>query len=371
MKGNSIELTDNALVRRYFAKLERVVSHLRTVVKTETPGADPGNYETEILTLYLDRLEHGFAALSWKHQFAGVLHNKLPHNLEIDVTDSGLPVFREVIELENDLGRVEEVLLDLPTRRALRKDILDHALKYKVKPRDLQFALARRHYFELLRDQQVFLPRFRPDFVPVKSLDNGDRRYLAHWAVYDTQRNIPNIYIMVLDDSGKTPLHKSEELAPHAADALLSQSISTLKLVTIASGFDRDFPTLHPKSLKRVHIGPLYSSSFTRHSDSVQAVLEEHAGSPGDDWIFAWTVETLASKDTQYVSAGLFSERREEVFHVDTHGMEAFEAGASGVEKFMILPVVAYQSLVDAGNNSLKSVRKYVVGPDHQILTNP
>ena len=35
---------------------------------------------------------------------------------------------------------------------------------------------------------------------------------------------------------------------------LMAQSLDGLKLLTIASGFDKDFPDLHPKRLRRIHL---------------------------------------------------------------------------------------------------------------------
>jgi hypothetical protein len=48
-----------------------------------------------------------------------------------------------------------------------------------------------------------------------------------------------------------------------------------LKLLTIAKGFDQDFDDLHPKSLKRIHVGPMYSSAYTEQSGPLRRVLAE------------------------------------------------------------------------------------------------
>ena len=50
------------------------------------------------------------------------------------------------------------------------------------------------------------------------------RRYRLHWAVYDSQQNIPLIYIHGLEDSGKRPLAKDERRWPRVQGHLTAQS---------------------------------------------------------------------------------------------------------------------------------------------------
>jgi len=151
---------------------------------------------------------------------------------------------------------------------------------------------------------------------------------------------------------------------------MLNQSLSSLKLVTIATGIDQDFPTVHPKSLKRIHVGPLYSNTFTEHSSELQEILTDHADEPGYDWVLAWTVESLASKGIEYVRTGLFGQVQKEIYQVDGHTLDTFEAGSSAVQRYMVLPLEAYQTLQDYGPERFADVHKFVVGPDGEVMTN-
>jgi len=375
MSDGTLVFTDAALARRYFAKIERVLGAFARIAEDRGAGDGPGSagradHESEIVTDHLERLANSFKALAYKHVLTGRVEHRLPAVFEIDRRDSGFPVFREFMQLENDVDLIDEMLLDLPAPASLKGEMIDHMLKYRRLPRDLQFAMAQRFYFQALKAGDLFLARNTPALQYVSTRPpHGHRRYIVDWAVYDTQRNLPDIYMMVLDESADRPLHEDDAYATRLGEAMLNQSLSSLKLVTIASGIDNDFPTVHPKSLKRIHVGPLYSNTFTEHSNELQAILSDHADEPGYDWVLAWTVESLASKGIEYVRTGLFGQVQKEIYQVDGHSMETFEAGSSAVERYMVLPLEAYQTLQDFGGQRFADVHKFVVGADGEMVT--
>ena len=191
---------------------------------------------------------------------------------------------------------------------------------------------------------------------------------MVRWAVYDSHRNMPNIYLLGLEDSGDQLLQSDEKRWQRLVEHLTAQSLSTLKLLTIARGIDKDFPDVHPKRLRRIHFGPMYSNRYTRHADVVQDLLSEPEPGSEQDWIFCWTVETLRSKGTTTASSGLFGSTKSEDFDIDVHAHDEMEAGASKVERGMILPYRPYQRLVERDSPLLRPIRKYVVGPDGLVL---
>ena len=67
----------------------------------------------------------------------------------------------------------------------------------------------------------------------------------------------------------------SEYFQGEARAHLLAQSVAGLQLVTIARGFDRDFDTLHPRRLRRLTLGPVYSRGFTLQEGPIRQVLED------------------------------------------------------------------------------------------------
>ncbi len=112
----------------------------------------------------------------------------------------------------------------------------------------------------------------------------------------------------------------------------------------------------------------MYANDLTRHSDTVQDILAESDDEPGQDWVLCWTVETLRAKGSELTTSGLFGSVRSEIYDIDPQAPEQVEAGASTIERCMVLPYRPYQRLVERDLPQLRKVRKYVVGPDGAIL---
>jgi hypothetical protein len=129
---------------------------------------------------------------------------------------------------------------------------------------------------------------------------------------------------------------------------------------------DKEFTYIRPKSLKRIHVGPMYSTAFTKHNDNIQKIL---LNAPvGKDWIFAWTVETILSKGTEIVKKSLFGDQVQEVYHVDRDNHVTFETGTTSLRQYMILPYEAFQILSEDVSNNLNNVSKYVVSDNGDIM---
>ncbi len=359
-----------AATRRYFAKFERIIGHLHDVAAQQRAGDGPlAKAQVEIVEGYVKMLTNSFTALSYKHLMAHAVSNALPHQLEIDRRDSGFPVARELMQMANDLAQIDEHLRGMPDRATLKREMVEHILAERAPPRRLQFAMSQRIYFELLFERPMFLPQNHPQAIWLQRDATKDRgRFLIHWAAYDSQTSLPAIYLMVVEDSGRTPLPRDEWRWPAAQSHLLAQSMTALKLVTIATGFDKDFDNLHPKLLRRIHIGPMYSHAFTEQDGPLRDVLAEAAGEPGLDWALAWTTETLVSAKTERVSAGFFSEVDREVYEIDYYSRSEDESGASRVDRSLILPSRPYQVLADRDPPGLRRVKKYVVGDKGTVM---
>ena len=371
MPGSGLEISDSTTCRSYFGKFREITRHIRGLAAEMSPDeASKGlaALEAEAVEGYLRRLSSTLTALSIKYLMTGLVGSRRPGPLAIDHTDSGFPLFQEIIKMAGDVGEVQSQLAELPKRAALKEAMVDHLLQHRSLPRDLQLAMSRRVYSEMLAEVPMFLAQNPPQLVPLGTRGPEVRGYFCHWAVYDTQRNLPNVYLMRLEDSGERSLTQDQRRWPLVADHLLAQSLSSLKLLTIARGFDKDFQDLHPQVLKRLHLGPMYANGLTRHSDTVQDILAESDDEPGQDWVLCWTVETLRAKGAEKTSTGLFGSVRTEIYDIDPQAPEAVEAGASAIERCMILPYRPYQRLVERDVPQLRGVHKYVVGPDGEIL---
>lgn len=360
---------DNArAARRYFAKFERIIGHLRSVAKLSVEERQLSKGEGDILGQYLVDLNNSFTALSYKYLMTNRAKNS--GKISIDKTESGFPIFSEIIQLASDATQAKKHLKSLPDQERLKKDMVSHILTEQSAPTALQYALAQRIYYETLDSQPLFLSQNHPQAVWVgKDLKKRKRRYIVHWAVYDSKTNIPVVYLMELDDTGSRALPNDERRWPRLQDALMAQAVSELKLLTIAKGFDEDFSNIHPKSLRRFHLGPMHSHAFTEQHGPIRDVLAEASGQPGLDWALAWTVETLLSEGQKWVKTGVFNAAWRQVYKLDAYGLDGKTDGYTDINRSLILPHRAYQVMEEKHSDSFDGIRKYVVGHNDNILS--
>ena len=354
--------------RRYFAKFDRIIGHIRSVTELSVGEKLISEAEGDILGQYLSDLNNSFTALSYKY----LMTNRSPDSgkMSIDKTESGFPVFSEIIQLASDSTQAKKHLKSLPDQERLKKDMVNHILTERSAPTTLQYALAQRIYYETLVHENLFLSQNHPQIVWVgKDLAKRQRRYIVHWASYDSKTNIPVVYLMVLDDTASRALPNDERRWPRVQDALMAQSLSELKLLTIAKGFDEDFDNLHPKSLRRFHLGPMHSHAFTEQHGPIRDVLANAIGEEGLDWALAWTVETLISDGQKWVKSGVFKQAPREVYKLDAFDLSGKLDGATDITRALILPHRAYQVMEEKYADSFRGVRRYVVGQNAKILS--
>ncbi len=368
LRADHVPLTETTAMRRYFAKFDRIIGHLHDVATETTGQGRLGQLELQIIEGYLQALSSTFRVLFYKHLMAPRVPNALPHHLEIDRVESGFPVYRELLQMGNDYTQADARLSALPRADKLKAEMLDQILGERTIPTRLQFALSQRLYYQGLQGKALFWAQNDPQCVWIKNLAERRRQFLIHWAVYDSQTNLPVIYLMLVEDTGRGGLPKDERRWPRVQGHLSAQSMASLKLVTIAKGFDEDFDDLHPKFLRRIHIGPMYSHNFTKQTGPLREILEEAKSEPGLDWALSWANETLISKDVKEVSAGFFSTVEREIFDLDQIGGITNDSGATHTKRALILPQKPYQVLEDRDPPTLRRVKKYVVSPRGQVL---
>ncbi|WP_372886942.1 hypothetical protein [Shimia sp.] len=362
-------LRDTYASRRYFKKFDGITGHLTRVAAARVADGALSEGDMRILTRYLAKLSYSFRALSMKYLLVGRETGKFFGSLSMDAVESGFPVFNELLVMANDAQQAESHLRNMPGVDALKDQMLRKIIGEREIPTRLQFALSQRLYYEELLKGDLFWAQNHPECLWVENLDENRRRFLLHWAVYDSQINLPTIYLMELEDSGRTALPKDERRWPELQAHLMGQALGALKLVTIARGFDESFDDLHPKRLRRYHIGPMYSSAFTRQSGPIREVLEQARAPEGEDWALAWTVETLESERVTRQKSGWFSSVEREVFALDPFSGRGVDTGATDTERAIILPQRPYQVLEELNPPGFASVRKYVVSPQGRVLS--
>ncbi len=365
MVEDHAELDDTLVVRRYFAKFARITMLMGRVTSEVEDDGRLTRTEARILGKYLTRLAETFAALADKCLMTG----RAPGapTLTFDRRESGFPVAQELMVMAVDAQQAQKHLEGMASATELKDRMIRRILQDLAVPLDLQFAISQRLYYEALARGGLFWTRNDPDAQWLE--DRGDRRhYLVHWAVYDTQVNLPVVYLMNLEDSGKRALPVDDNRWPQVRSHLMAQSLDGLKLLTIATGFDKDFADLHPKRLRRIHLGPMYSHDFTQQTGPIAEVLANANAPDGQDWALVWTVEDLISERVEEVSGGWFSTLERQVFALDPFSGRGVDTGATRTERMVILPERPYQALAELNPPGFRSVRKFVVGSGDHII---
>ena len=361
-------IPDALLARRYFAKFDRIVGHLaRVAAELETEGRLTRG-EARVIAGHVGRLAATFRALGLKYMMTGRVEGPLPGAPSFDRQDSGFPIAQELMVMAVDASQAEKHLAGMEAEAELKDRMVRQILRDLTVPTRLQFALSQRLYYQALQAGGLFQARNDPDAQWVQDVTaQGDarRHFLVHWSVYDTQSNLPVLYLLDLEDSGKRPLPTDSRRWPEAQAHLMAQSLSGLKLLTIAQGFDTDFSDLHPKRLRRITLGPMHSHSFTLQSGPIAQVLANARAPAGEDWALVWTIEDLISVQEE-MQEGWFSSTPRQVYRLDP--LLGGETGATRTERMIVLPERPYQALAELNPPGFADIRKFVVGAGGRLL---
>ncbi len=366
--ANASGLTDLFASRRYFRKFETIMSHMMRVAGVMEAEGELSRDEVKVLTRYAAEITHTFKALAMKYLLVGRDTGRFFGSLSIDTTESGFPTQTEILTLGNDALQAENHLVQMPRAAELKRQMVDVIIRERAVPTKLQFALSQRLYYEELLKGHLFWAQNDPEIQWLGDLSGDRKRFLIHWAVWDSGLSLPVVYLMEVEDSGRTALPKDQRRWPEAQAHLMAQAMGALKLVTIAKGFDEDFADLHPKRLRRFHMGPMYSSAFTRQTGPLGAVLLNARAPEGQDWALVWTEEDLHSERVIEERDGWFSTREREVFKLDPFAGRGAETGTTRMSRSIILPQRPFQVLAEQNPPGFEAVRKYVVSPAGRVL---
>lgn len=359
-------LSDEIETRRYFTKFARITGLMGSVAREMGQGGALAPSDSEILLRYAEALAATFRALSLKYLIAGRIGGPAQRHLTIDLHESGFPIYQELATMANDAAQAPARLATMAPAEELKDRMVRQIVGAREVPVDLQYALSQRLYCEALAAGGLFFPAMPPELRGLGEIGGTRRSYRLHWAVYDSQLNVPVVHILELEDSGRQALAQDEGRLARLQAHLMAQAGSGLKLVTIARGIDTDFADLHPKRLRRIHLGPMYSSVYTLQSGPIREVLEQARSSEGDDWALAWTIEELESARVE-LEKGWFSTTERQVFALDPLA-GAEDLGATRMRRAIILPQLPYQVLAEQDPPGFRDVRKFVVGRDGRII---
>ena len=366
--SDHVGIGDTFASRRYFRKFESIMQHMLHVAGVMEAESQLSADEVKILTRYAMKLTHTFKALSLKYLLVGRETGRFFGSLTMDSRDSGFPVAAELMTMANDAQQAGGHLAQMPSVDALKDQMVQTILGDRKIPTKLQFALSQRLYYEELERGDLFWVQNDPAAQWIGNVSEGRRMFRLHWATYDSQVNLPVIYMMELEDTGRIGLPKDQRRWPEVQAHLSAQALGGLKLLTIAKGFDEDFDDLHPKRLRRFHLGPMYSHEYTQQAGPLREVLAEAKAPEGQDWALVWTEEELVSDRVIEERAGWFSTVEREVFALDPMGAAGPDLGATRQERSIILPTRPYQVLEEKQPPGFAGVRKFVVSASGRVL---
>ncbi len=349
---------------RYFAAIAAALDGLDIFLRDDRSPLYRHDIVARIVAGHIARLERSLS--SWRNRLGFM------EKFRISRAESGFPAFQNVLELENDRRQAPERLANLPDAGTLRAEMADFILRHKAFPAALQSTLAERLYLEDVKDGGTFGPFTLAETAKVSVNPKTMRPYyLVHWASFDGTANLPLIYMVTVEDSSEAMVSQlvdpagklkddveiplpvegllNPELAHRFDDFTEKNSAYSLSPATIAGNLDKDFETLHPTQLRRVVLGPFYSSGITENNTTVTEVLAK-VRRPENAWLLTWTVQEVFSQSERPGRRGLWSsEKATQEFHINTDDLEAARQGVSSYEQHALIPHEAYQALYAAG----------------------
>lgn len=328
---------------RYFGLLERVFRLLLGCYRLQSgPDPAPPNLEAQLVAESLARLLGSVTSLHMKYAFTG----EGDRRLVIDLTQSGFPNFTELAALERDMLRRDELMRDLPPTALLKRALLDHLIGALSEPELVLRELAQRTYLERLTVAGTFTP-FVQGRLMLRGIVKGVRSYLFSFACYDFQTNRPYVHLMTFDyDDSNDPLEKSESQWRRFIEVIRAEGSRAPDVGVLALAIDDALEFVHPKIVKRVCVGPLYSPILfafrpdcgTDERETILRKLLPSRGAREDDFMLFVTDEIIFSK-RQEVSRSLFSPQGKvrEVFAIQETDLECYARRASVINRYVLM----------------------------------
>lgn len=324
--------------------------------------------EAESMALYVQKMLATVKALRLKHAFSPTYFLRPG----VDLADSGFPHFHDIIKIDSDLASREERLPKLPELEVSREMMLDCLMQPGVNApvresevfRKLQWQFAERAYFDSLGLRQQFF-RYTPgklfEMDPVSvSAKEGRRAYQFSWGCYDSARNRPCVYFMLVEqDTTEKPLDGKDnpelERFLQTIDSIASRAPE--ELAPIAVRLDEAFRGLYPKALKRVCLGPLVSpllwdgeaGARSELTSELMPLFKEAALEEKDFVLFFSTEMVMSGREEKPATlrSALGLDKVRQIYDVPRTDRELVRRKASAYQDYCILPHRLRQHLTD------------------------
>jgi hypothetical protein len=323
---NCVPVAEAPRARVYFAQLRRALGALQHEVEQETPIT---NAERSAVAGFVARLRRTLEALALRHFFP-----RPGAELRIDTTDSGFFHWSLLLELGADVEGRAAALAKLPDKQELKRRMLEQIVRYSLHPAELQAELMRRIYLESLDEGDVFRPFLPGPLAKVGGADDA-ASWLWSFASYDRALNRPFLYLVYFEWAGK-PLEEGSDAFAELCAAAERAALGRSSLLVVSRSLDEALPSLRPRIVKRIVLGPFWSHAFTGSEGPLGPLF----ATLGDRWPFALRCEAelLISERETRVGAGWLSKGRlRQVFWL-SEDTDLAARGVSQLERRLILP---------------------------------
>jgi hypothetical protein len=317
-----------------------------------------GGYESEIVASLLSRMLHTVEALRLKYTY----NSEHRRPLWVDLSESGYPNSEELSAIAVDISTAAGRLQNLPTGSILKQTLLDHIFHYQKDCPELLEQLSERAYLEFLQSTDLFLG-YTPGELSQISDSDEYRTYAYSWGCYDQTTNRPYLHLMTFEQSKSiSPLLTGTEEEQQFLNAMKTIGSRAPDVGVLALTIDDALETIHPKILKRICVGPMYSHLLLRDrvgndSDPREEILRQkllrYAKNEADFLLF-FDDEIVFSK-RQQLSRSIFSPngRVREIFAIEETDPECYERRASVIHHSVLLPHSLLQHISTAEQNSI------------------
>ena len=318
----------------YFDFLKKAFNKLIDSLKARSTD---NPIEIAILKEFLQKYLNTIELLSMKYL------SNVDEKMAIDLSDSSFPNYLEVRKLAADKEKADQFLNGLPTKEALKQEIIDHIFTKKSKPQHLLKKIGKVAYYSDLKQPNYMLPFTEGSIFEIGKGDNGSKRYIYSWSSYDSMTNRPFIYLLVFEFTNET-IDILKEGQKAFKELIKRSNHDSSPLSVIAKDIDEAYESIKPKVLKRIDIGPIYCR-YSKEGHEISKAIQERFSD--DDFAFFYTTEIVHSVGEKEVrEGGMFSKKSylRQVFFIDETNIDSLERHVSEVNKYLIAthPVVQH-----------------------------
>ena len=334
-------LEDIESYNMYFQYVERIFNQvLEAYYENGEQVSGHTSHEKEIVAKFLQRMKNTIVALSVGS------HIDPDHQMKIDVTESGLPNYKEIFNLEVSMRGRDCALSNVPPSNDLVQSMLDFVFTYKKEPKELLLQSLTRFYYEKLIADDLFLSFNFGETIPLgKNKGSGREQYLISWGFYDTNTNVPYVNILLFEDSREQSAMLTQGVV-ELKEKLRIEDSAYLPLSSVAELIDQK-TEIFPKMIKRIALGPIFGKYSLDDSKMNLLLKNMKPMDPVEDFIFSLTTEIVVSPKEESRKGLLSSKSVRQNFFVMREDYESLVRGVSSVVKNIFAPTKVAQHIYD------------------------